>query len=114
MITLYVNCDLIATSPVLGHEKRGKDKGNKNVLVMSSKAKGKDRLTGRARRSVTAKHDLVWHSTKKTHRLILNLIQPSKCLLHHSLNELLREKVTMANEICGLVVNALCFPCTGP
>ncbi|XP_026212610.1 coiled-coil domain-containing protein 9B isoform X2 [Anabas testudineus] len=33
-----------------GHEKRGKDKGTKNVLVMSSKAKGKDRLTGRARR----------------------------------------------------------------
>ncbi|XP_040917332.1 coiled-coil domain-containing protein 9B isoform X2 [Toxotes jaculatrix] len=33
-----------------GHEKRGKDKGAKNVLVMSSKAKGKDRLTGRARR----------------------------------------------------------------
>ncbi|XP_071354351.1 coiled-coil domain-containing protein 9B isoform X3 [Trachinotus anak] len=32
-----------------GHEKRGKDKGAKNVLVMSSKAKGKDRLTGRAR-----------------------------------------------------------------
>ncbi|KAK2826217.1 hypothetical protein Q5P01_020431 [Channa striata] len=33
-----------------GHEKRSKDKGAKNVLVMSSKAKGKDRLTGRARR----------------------------------------------------------------
>ncbi|XP_051243945.1 coiled-coil domain-containing protein 9B isoform X2 [Dicentrarchus labrax] len=33
-----------------GHEKRGKDKGTKNVLVMSSKAKGIDRLTGRARR----------------------------------------------------------------
>ncbi|XP_027855734.1 coiled-coil domain-containing protein 9B isoform X1 [Xiphophorus couchianus] len=33
-----------------GHEKRGKDKAAKNVLVMSSKAKGKDRLTGRARR----------------------------------------------------------------
>ncbi|XP_028995689.1 coiled-coil domain-containing protein 9B isoform X2 [Betta splendens] len=33
-----------------GHEKRSKDKGSKNVLVMSSKAKGKDRLTGRARR----------------------------------------------------------------
>ncbi|XP_042357364.1 coiled-coil domain-containing protein 9B isoform X2 [Plectropomus leopardus] len=33
-----------------GHEKRGKDKGAKNVLVMSSKAKGIDRLTGRARR----------------------------------------------------------------
>ncbi|XP_068437091.1 coiled-coil domain-containing protein 9B isoform X2 [Clinocottus analis] len=33
-----------------GHEKRGKDKGAKDVLVMSSKAKGKDRLTGRARR----------------------------------------------------------------
>ncbi|XP_029349674.1 coiled-coil domain-containing protein 9B isoform X2 [Echeneis naucrates] len=33
-----------------GHEKRGKEKGAKNVLVMSSKAKGKDRLTGRARR----------------------------------------------------------------
>ncbi|XP_008279645.1 uncharacterized protein C15orf52 homolog isoform X2 [Stegastes partitus] len=33
-----------------GHDKRGKDKGAKNVLVMSSKAKGKDRLTGRARR----------------------------------------------------------------
>nr|XP_020470218.1 uncharacterized protein C15orf52 homolog isoform X3 [Monopterus albus] len=33
-----------------GHEKQGKDKGAKNVLVMSSKAKGKDRLTGRARR----------------------------------------------------------------
>lgn len=49
---------------VLGHEKRGKDKGAKNVLVMSSKAKGKDRLTGRARRSVTAKHlsSLVLHT----------------------------------------------------
>ncbi|KAM9842971.1 coiled-coil domain-containing protein 9B [Aulostomus maculatus] len=33
-----------------GHEKRSKDKGTKNVQVMSSKAKGKDRLTGRARR----------------------------------------------------------------
>ncbi|XP_049451581.1 coiled-coil domain-containing protein 9B isoform X1 [Epinephelus fuscoguttatus] len=33
-----------------GHEKRGKDKGAKNVLVMGSKAKGIDRLTGRARR----------------------------------------------------------------
>ncbi|XP_029316087.1 coiled-coil domain-containing protein 9B isoform X2 [Cottoperca gobio] len=33
-----------------GQEKRGKDKGAKNVLVMSSKAKGIDRLTGRARR----------------------------------------------------------------
>ncbi|KAM3593986.1 uncharacterized protein V6R79_000262 [Siganus canaliculatus] len=33
-----------------GHEKRGKDKGAKNVRVMSSKAKGVDRLTGRARR----------------------------------------------------------------
>ncbi|XP_041810151.1 coiled-coil domain-containing protein 9B [Chelmon rostratus] len=33
-----------------GHEKRGRDKGAKNVLVMSSKAKGIDRLTGRARR----------------------------------------------------------------
>ncbi|XP_030299788.1 coiled-coil domain-containing protein 9B isoform X2 [Sparus aurata] len=33
-----------------GHEKRGKDKGTKNVQVMSSKAKGIDRLTGRARR----------------------------------------------------------------
>nr|XP_057947312.1 coiled-coil domain-containing protein 9B isoform X2 [Doryrhamphus excisus] len=33
-----------------GHEKRGKDKATKNVQVMSSNAKGKDRLTGRARR----------------------------------------------------------------
>ncbi|KAF3844720.1 hypothetical protein F7725_007883 [Dissostichus mawsoni] len=33
-----------------GHEKRGKDKGAKNVQVISSKAKGIDRLTGRARR----------------------------------------------------------------
>ncbi|XP_061651147.1 coiled-coil domain-containing protein 9B isoform X2 [Phyllopteryx taeniolatus] len=33
-----------------GHEKRGKDKSTKNVQVMSSNAKGKDRLTGRARR----------------------------------------------------------------
>ncbi|XP_060918545.1 coiled-coil domain-containing protein 9B isoform X3 [Labrus mixtus] len=33
-----------------GHDKRGKDKGAKNVPAMSSKAKGIDRLTGRARR----------------------------------------------------------------
>ncbi|XP_054470552.1 coiled-coil domain-containing protein 9B [Anoplopoma fimbria] len=33
-----------------GQEKRGKDKGAKDVQVMSSKAKGIDRLTGRARR----------------------------------------------------------------
>lgn len=33
-----------------GHVKRGKAKEGKNVQVMSSKAKGKDRLTGRARR----------------------------------------------------------------
>ncbi|XP_069580380.1 coiled-coil domain-containing protein 9B isoform X2 [Brachyistius frenatus] len=33
-----------------GQDKRSKDKGAKSVLVMSSKAKGKDRLTGRARR----------------------------------------------------------------
>lgn len=42
---------------VSGHGKRGKDKAAKNVLVMSSNAKGKDRLTGRARRSVTAQHN---------------------------------------------------------
>ncbi|XP_068608487.1 coiled-coil domain-containing protein 9B [Brachionichthys hirsutus] len=33
-----------------GHDKRSKVKGAKNVQVMSSKAKGIDRLTGRARR----------------------------------------------------------------
>ncbi|KAM9354875.1 coiled-coil domain-containing protein 9B [Pholidichthys leucotaenia] len=33
-----------------GHDKKGKDKAAKNALVTSSKAKGKDRLTGRARR----------------------------------------------------------------
>uniref|UniRef100_A0A1A8L656 Chromosome 15 open reading frame 52 n=1 Tax=Nothobranchius pienaari TaxID=704102 RepID=A0A1A8L656_9TELE len=39
-----------AGSDSKGHGRRGKDKAAKNVLVMSSKAKGKDRLTGRARR----------------------------------------------------------------
>ncbi|XP_039897997.1 coiled-coil domain-containing protein 9B isoform X3 [Simochromis diagramma] len=39
-----------AGSDSKAHDKRGKDKGAKNVQVMSSKAKGKDRLTGRARR----------------------------------------------------------------
>ncbi|KAM9708084.1 coiled-coil domain-containing protein 9B isoform 1-T1 [Menidia menidia] len=39
-----------AGSDSRGHDKRGKDKAAKNVLVMGSKAKGKDRLTGRARR----------------------------------------------------------------
>lgn len=52
----------------LAHDKRGKDKGAKNVQVMSSKAKGKDRLTGRARRSVTAKHN----------GLLAKVIQPSE------------------------------------
>lgn len=60
-MAFYVKCLFIVTLTltltlyfsVLGHEKRGKDKGAKNVLVMSSKAKGKDRLTGRARRSAT-------------------------------------------------------------
>uniref|UniRef100_A0A1A7WFI3 Chromosome 15 open reading frame 52 n=1 Tax=Iconisemion striatum TaxID=60296 RepID=A0A1A7WFI3_9TELE len=39
-----------AGSDSKGHGRRGKDKAAKNLLVMSSKAKGKDRLTGRARR----------------------------------------------------------------
>lgn len=51
---LYLLLNLTNPS-VLGHEKQGKDKGAKNVLVMGSKAKGIDRLTGRARRSVTVK-----------------------------------------------------------
>ncbi|KAI4803660.1 hypothetical protein KUCAC02_025323 [Chaenocephalus aceratus] len=40
-----------------GHEKRGKDKGAKNVQVISSKAKGIERLTGRARRSMAGNED---------------------------------------------------------
>lgn len=42
-------------SSAVGQEKRAKDKRAKNVPAMSSKAKGIDRLTGRARRSVTMK-----------------------------------------------------------
>lgn len=45
-----------ACPSVIGQEKRGKDKRAKNVPAMSSKAKGIDRLTGRARRSVTMKY----------------------------------------------------------
>ncbi|XP_072314288.1 coiled-coil domain-containing protein 9B [Eucyclogobius newberryi] len=43
------------SSDTQGHARRGKVKEAKNVQVMGSKAKGKDRLTGRARR---------WESTK--------------------------------------------------
>ncbi|XP_034015796.1 coiled-coil domain-containing protein 9B [Thalassophryne amazonica] len=53
---------------------RGKDKRAKNVVVMSSKAKGKDRLTGRARR---------WHSSEEGDKL-----QMSETSLEEFLEEL--------------------------
>ncbi|XP_049596301.1 coiled-coil domain-containing protein 9B isoform X3 [Syngnathus scovelli] len=57
-----------------GHEKRGKDKSSKNVQVMSSNAKGKDRLTGRARR---------WQDQEEGDNL-----EPSDILLEEFLEEL--------------------------
>lgn len=96
------NCDLtFNNSSVLGHEKQGKDKGARNVLVMSSKAKGIDRLTGRARRSVTAKPQL--HQCRSHNSMMLLLIQPSGWLSPQPHLSITR-KHTMANEICKVNV----------
>lgn len=97
------NCDLtFNNSSVLGHEKQGKDKGAKNVLVMSSKAKGIDRLTGRARRSVTAKPQL--HQCRTHNSMMLLLIQPFRMALTTASA---LTTATMANEICKVNVGIL-------
>lgn len=96
-------CYLTFNNPsVLGHEKQGKDKGAKNVLVMSSKAKGIDRLTGRARRSVTAKPQL-YHQ----HNSMMLMLIVSSGWLSPQPPFSITETQTVANEICK--VNIIWF-----
>ncbi|CAG10706.1 unnamed protein product, partial [Tetraodon nigroviridis] len=54
---------------LIQEEKRGKDKKAKNVPAMSSKAKGIDRLTGRARRLLTQRWRTSWRSSTPSRML---------------------------------------------
>lgn len=94
-------CYLTFNNPsVLGHEKQGKDKGAKNVLVMSSKAKGIDRLTGRARRSVTAKPQPHQQHNSMTLLLLMLLLIESSGWLSLQPQFSITETQTAANEMC--------------
>lgn len=101
------HCYLTFNNPsVLGHEKPGKDKGAKNVLVMSSKAKGIDRLTGRARRSVTAKPQ-----RHQQHNSMMLLLMKSSGWLSPQPQFSMTETHTVANKICkgnvGILIDFL-------